>query len=101
MTREIKQSDSEPFAAGDVRAYSTNESLLGAELGLGSYRTAWMLCAELRRAMGQPESRRAGPAIHPRCGTERVGQALIRTGIIKKGGAEHSDPTPQFKSYRA
>src|SRR5271155_3596864 len=28
---------------------------LQSQLGLGSYRTAWMLCAKLRRAMVNPE----------------------------------------------
>jgi hypothetical protein len=30
------------------------------QLGLGSYRTAWMLCAKLRRAMVDPERERLG-----------------------------------------
>jgi hypothetical protein len=28
---------------------------LQSQLGLGSYRTAWMLCAKLRRAMVDPD----------------------------------------------
>src|ERR1700748_1823162 len=39
-------------------------------LGLGSYRTAWMLCAKLRRAMVNPER-------EPLCGLVEADETII------------------------
>jgi len=43
---------------------------LQSQLGLGSYRTAWMLCAKLRRAM-------VNPAREPLCGIVEADEAII------------------------
>jgi hypothetical protein len=44
---------------------------LQSQLGLGSYRTAWMLCAKLRRAMVDPEG-------EPLCGVVEADETIIR-----------------------
>ena len=43
---------------------------LQSQLGLGSYRTAWMLCAKLRRAMVNPER-------EPLCGVVEADETII------------------------
>lgn len=43
---------------------------LQSQLGLGSYRTAWMLCAKLRRAMVNPER-------EPLCGLVEADETII------------------------
>src|SRR6266480_3009444 len=43
---------------------------LQSQLGLGSYRTAWMLCAKLRRAM-------VNPAREPLCGVVEADETII------------------------
>src|SRR5207302_6233492 len=43
---------------------------LQSQLGLGSYRTAWMLCAKLRRAMVNPER-------EPLCGIVEADETII------------------------
>src|SRR5712671_6214145 len=43
---------------------------LQRHLGLGSYRTAWMLCAKLRRAMVNPER-------EPLCGIVEADETII------------------------
>jgi ISXO2-like transposase domain len=43
---------------------------LQSQLGLGSYRTAWMLCAKLRRAMVNPER-------EPLCGGVEADETII------------------------
>jgi hypothetical protein len=43
---------------------------LQCQLGLGSYRTAWMLCAKLRRAMVNPER-------EPLCGVVEADETII------------------------
>jgi hypothetical protein len=43
---------------------------LQSQLGLGSYRTAWMLCAKLRRAMVNPERK-------PLCGIVEADETII------------------------
>jgi hypothetical protein len=43
---------------------------LQSPLGLGSYRTAWMLCAKLRRAMVNPER-------EPLCGVVEADETII------------------------
>ena len=43
---------------------------LQSQLGLGSYRTAWMLCAKLRRAMVNPER-------EPLCGVVEADETMI------------------------
>src|SRR6266850_1802279 len=44
---------------------------LQSQLGLGSYRTAWMLCAKLRRAMVNPER-------EPLCGVVEADETIGR-----------------------
>jgi hypothetical protein len=41
-----------------------------SQLALGSYRTAWMLCAKLRRAMVNPER-------EPLCGGVEADETII------------------------
>jgi hypothetical protein len=43
---------------------------LRSQLGLGSYRTAWMLCAKLRRVMVNPER-------EPLCGVVEADETII------------------------
>src|SRR5258705_9353484 len=43
---------------------------LQSQLGLGSYRTAWMLCAKLRRAMVNPQR-------EPLCGVVEADETII------------------------
>ena len=43
---------------------------LQSQLGLGSYRTAWMVCAKLRRAMVDPER-------EPLCGLVEADETII------------------------
>src|SRR5690348_10065955 len=54
-----QQADADDVVLGrvfDGNALQRHSALqLQSQLGLGSYRTAWMLCAKLRRAMVNPE----------------------------------------------
>src|SRR5882672_4863616 len=45
---------------------------LQSQLALGSYRTAWMLCAKLRRAMVNPQR-------EPLCGVVEADETIIRS----------------------
>src|SRR5271168_3111139 len=53
---------------------------LQSQLGLGSYRTAWMLCAKLRRAMVNPER-------EPLCGVVEADETIIPFRRAKAGCA--------------
>ena len=75
---------------------------LQSQLGLGSYRTAWMLCAKLRRAMVNPERQLLGglveadetiipfrtkhdPVVSP-AGRSGVGKMLVAGAVEVDGG---------------
>src|SRR5438552_4155283 len=75
---------------------------LQSQLGLGSYRTAWMLCAKLRRAMVNPEREplcgvveadetiipfrtKNDPIVLP-AGRSRVGKILVAAAVEVDGG---------------
>ena len=75
---------------------------LQSQLGLGSYRTAWMLCAKLRRAMVNPEReplcgvveadetiipfRTKNDPIVPPAGRSGVGKMLVAGAVEVEGG---------------
>ena len=61
------------FWAAFLMATHSNGDLalqLQSQLGFGSYRTAWMLCAKLRRAMVDPER-------EPLCGIVEADETII------------------------
>ena len=83
---------------------------LQSQLGLGSYRTAWMLCAKLRRAMINPEREplsgvveadetiipfrtKNDPIVVP-AGRSGVGKMLVAGAVEVDGGTPRWPPTP-------
>jgi hypothetical protein len=64
----------------EPRYFSIASIVVGAELGLGSYRTAWILCAKLRRAWVNPER-------EPLCGMVEADETIIPS---RKQSSHHS-----------
>jgi hypothetical protein len=86
------------WAAFPMATHSNGISALQlqSQLGLGSYRTAWMLCAQLRRAMVNPDREPLhgiveadetinDPIVGP-AGRSGVGKMLVAGAVEVDGG---------------